>query len=294
MQAGDKLPGVQPGYERNMATIESLLNSADLPDSPTPRLDVELLLAAALNKPRSYLRTWPERELEADQLALFQANLQRRREGEPVAYILGHQGFWSLDLEVAPHTLIPRPDTELLVETALDLLPATPLAVLDLGTGTGAIALALASERPAWQVTGVDRVEDAVALAERNRQRLQLANAAFLHSHWFSALSGQRYGLILSNPPYIRADDQHLGQGDVRFEPSSALVAGCDGLDDIRAIIQAAPQHLLSGGLLLLEHGFDQGGDVRSLLSEGGFVEVNSRRDLGGHERISLGRFDRE
>ena len=294
MQSGDILPGLHPGYERNMATIESLLNSADLPDSPTPRLDVELLLAAALNKPRSYLRTWPERELEADQLALFQANLQRRREGEPVAYILGHQGFWSLDLEVAPHTLIPRPDTELLVETALDLLPATPLAVLDLGTGTGAIALALASERPAWQVTGVDRVEDAVALAERNRQRLQLANAAFLHSHWFSALSGQRYGLILSNPPYIRADDQHLGQGDVRFEPSSALVAGCDGLDDIRAIIQAAPQHLLSGGLLLLEHGFDQGGDVRSLLSEGGFVEVNSRRDLGGHERISLGRFDRE
>ena len=294
MQSGDILPGLHPGYERNMATIESLLNSADLPDSPTPRLDVELLLAAALNKPRSYLRTWPERELDVDQLALFQNHLQRRRQGEPVAYILGHQGFWSLDLEVAPHTLIPRPDTELLVETALELLPATPLAVLDLGTGTGAIALALASERPAWQVTGVDRVEDAVELAERNRQRLQLANAAFLHSHWFSALSGQRYGLILSNPPYIRADDQHLEQGDVRFEPSSALVAGCDGLDDIRAIIQAAPQHLLSGGWLLLEHGFDQGGDVRSLLSEGGFVEVNSRRDLGGHERISLGRFDRE
>ncbi|MDZ4195161.1 MAG: peptide chain release factor N(5)-glutamine methyltransferase, partial [Pseudomonas sp.] len=205
-----------------MATIESLLDTADLPDSPTPRLDAELLLAAALNKPRSYLRTWPERELDDEQLSLFQNHLQRRRQGEPVAYILGHQGFWSLDLEVAPHTLIPRPDTELLVETALELLPATPLAVLDLGTGTGAIALALASERPAWQVTGVDRVEDAVALAERNRQRLQLGNAAFLHSHWFSALSGQRYGLILSNPPYIRADDRHLNEGDVRFEPSSA------------------------------------------------------------------------
>lgn len=294
MQSGDILPGLHPGYERKMATIESLLATADLPDSPTPRLDAELLLAAALGKPRSYLRTWPERELDAAQLTSFQAYLQRRRQGEPVAYILGQQGFWSLELEVAPHTLIPRPDTELLVESALELLPATPLSVLDLGTGTGAIALALASERPAWQVTGVDRVEEAVALAERNRQRLQLGNARFLHSHWFSALSGQRYGLILSNPPYIRADDQHLDQGDVRFEPSSALVAGSDGLDDIRAIIQAAPAHLLPGGWLLLEHGFDQAEAVRELLAAGGFVEVHSRRDLGGHERISLGRFEHE
>jgi len=285
---------LHPGYENDMATIESLLNSADLPDSPTPRLDAELLLADALGKPRSYLRTWPEHELDGEQLALFQSNLQRRRQGEPVAYILGHQGFWSLDLEVAPHTLIPRPDTELLVETALELLPAMPLSVLDLGTGTGAIALALASERPAWQVTGVDRVADAVALAERNRLRLQLDNASFLHSHWFSALAGQRFALILSNPPYIRADDQHLAQGDVRFEPSSALVAGCDGLDDIRAIIQAAPAHLLPGGWLLLEHGFDQAEAVRALLAAGGFAEVHSRRDLAGHERISLGRLDRE
>ncbi len=277
-----------------MATIETLLNTADLPDSPTPRLDAELLLAAALGKPRSYLRTWPERELDAAQQAQFDAFMQRRRNGEPVAYILGRQGFWSLDLEVAPHTLIPRPDTELLVETALELLSATPLAVLDLGTGTGAIALALASERPAWQVTGVDRVEDAVALAERNRQRLKLDNASFVQSHWFSALAGQRYGLILSNPPYIRTDDHHLDQGDVRFEPSSALVAGSDGLDDIRAIIRCAPSHLLPGGWLLLEHGFDQAEAVRALLVAGGFAEVHSRRDLGGHERISLGRFDRE
>tara|TARA_Y100001937_G_scaffold7706_2_gene9751 strand:+ start:163 stop:996 length:834 start_codon:yes stop_codon:yes gene_type:complete len=277
-----------------MSTIESLLNTAELPDSPTPRLDAELLLAAALGKPRSYLRTWPERELDADQLGLFRSHLQRRRQGEPVAYILGHQGFWSLDLEVAPHTLIPRPDTELLVESALALLPATPLAALDLGTGTGAIALALASERPGWQVTGVDRVEDAVALAERNRQRLQLDNVRFLHSHWFSALAGQCFGLILSNPPYIRADDRHLDQGDVRFEPSSALVAGADGLDDIRAIIQAAPQYLLAGGWLLLEHGFDQTEAVRELLATAGFSEAHSRRDLGGHERISLGRFDHE
>lgn len=277
-----------------MLTIESLLNAAELPDSPTPRLDAELLLAHALGKSRSYLHTWPERELDAPQLERYRAALARRQAGEPVAYILGQQGFWSLELEVASHTLIPRPDTELLVETVLALLPATPAALLDLGTGTGAIALALASERPAWQVTGVDRVPEAVALAERNRARLKLANAGFVASHWFSALAGQRYQLIVSNPPYIAADDRHLGEGDVRFEPSSALVAGADGLDDIRLIIAQAPGYLEAGGWLLLEHGFDQAAAVRELLSARGFSAVESRRDLGGHERISLGRFDNE
>ncbi|MGG5872298.1 peptide chain release factor N(5)-glutamine methyltransferase [Pseudomonas peli] len=277
-----------------MATIESLLNHAELPDSPTPRLDAELLLAHALGKSRSYLHTWPERELDAPQLERYQAALVRRQAGEPVAYILGQQGFWSLELEVASHTLIPRPDTELLVETVLALLPATPAALLDLGTGTGAIALALASERPAWRLTGVDRVVEAVALAERNRARLKLANASFVASHWFSALAGQRYQLIVSNPPYIAADDRHLAEGDVRFEPSSALVAGADGLDDIRLIIQQSPDYLEAGGWLLLEHGFDQAAAVRELLSARGFSAVESRRDLGGHERISLGRFDNE
>jgi release factor glutamine methyltransferase len=277
-----------------MATIESLLNSAELPDSPTPRLDAELMLAHVLGKSRSYLHTWPERELDAQQLERFQAALVRRQAGEPVAYILGQQGFWSLDLEVAAHTLIPRPDTELLVETVLALLPATPARLLDLGTGSGAIALALASERSAWRVTGVDRITEAVALAERNRARLKLTNANFIESHWFSALTGQRYQLIVSNPPYIAADDRHLAQGDVRFEPSSALVAGVDGLDDIRLIIEQAPGYLQAGGWLLLEHGFDQAAAVRELLGERGFSTVQSRRDLGSHERISLGRFDNE
>jgi len=277
-----------------MVTIETLLNTAELPDSPTPRLDAELLLAHALGKSRSYLHTWPERELEAEPLERYQAMLVRRQTGEPVAYILGQQGFWSLELEVASHTLIPRPDTELLVETVLALLPATPASLLDLGTGTGAIALALASERPAWRLTGVDRVAEAVALAERNRTRLKLANASFIASHWFSALAGQRYQLIVSNPPYIASDDRHLAEGDVRFEPSSALVAGADGLDDIRLIIAQAPDYLEAGGWLLLEHGFDQAAAVRELLGARGFSAVESQRDLGGHERISLGRFDNE
>jgi release factor glutamine methyltransferase len=274
-----------------MASIDELLLQADLTDSPSAKLDAELLLAAALGKSRSYLRTWPEREVAASSAEQFSASLARRRNGEPVAYILGRQGFWSLDLDVASHTLIPRPDTELLVETALALLPATPLVVLDLGTGTGAIALALACERPAWQVTGVDRVSAAVTLAQGNRARLQLANARFAASHWFSALIGQRFHLIVSNPPYIAAGDPHLSQGDVRFEPSSALVAGVDGLDDIRTIIQQAPQHLEAGGWLLLEHGFDQASAVRELLSGQGFLSVQSRLDLGGHQRISLGQW---
>ena len=274
-----------------MPTLQSLLEAADLPDSPSPRLDAELLLAHVLGKPRSFLRTWPEHQPDAEQYAAFERLLQRRRAGEPVAYLLGRQGFWSLDLEVSPDTLIPRPDTELLVETALQLAPATPLEVLDLGTGTGAIALALAAERPAWRVTGVDRVDAAVALAARNGQRLGLSNARFQLSHWFDGLDEQRFALIVSNPPYIAAADRHLSEGDVRFEPASALVAGAD---DIRSIIAQAPRHLLPGGWLLLEHGYDQAEAVRALLSAAGFTRVESRRDLGNHQRISLGCWEAE
>lgn len=274
-----------------MPTIESLLKSAELPDSPSPRLDAELLLAHALGQSRSYLRTWPECEPDAAQCAAFAALLERRRTGEPVAYLLGRQGFWSLDLEVAPHTLIPRPDTELLVETALALGPGGPARVLDLGTGTGAIALALACERPAWQVLGVDRVSEAVQLAERNRARLGLGNARFVESVWFSTLGGERFALIVGNPPYIAAEDRHLNEGDVRFEPASALVAGEDGLDDIRRIVAEAPAHLEGGGWLLLEHGYDQAEAVRALFAARGFAAVESRRDLGGHQRITLGQW---
>lgn len=274
-----------------MTTICTLLKDSQLPDSPSARLDTELLLAAAMGKPRSFLRTWPERIVPREANERFDDWIARRRNGEPVAYILGHQGFWSLDLEVAPHTLIPRPDTELLVETALATLAADTATVLDLGTGTGAIALALASERPLWTVTAVDRVEEAVALAERNRQRLLLENVEVRRSHWFSALDGRRFRMIVGNPPYIPASDPHLSEGDVRFEPKSALVAGSDGLDDIRQIVAQAPRHLLDEGWLLLEHGYDQGAAVRELLGARGFARVHTLRDLGGNERITLGQW---
>lgn len=274
-----------------MTIIASLLRNAELPDSPTARLDAELLLAAALGKPRSFLHTWPERIVSTEAAQAFDGYLQRRRTGEPVAYILGQQGFWNIDLEVATHTLIPRPETEMLVETALELLPgAIPHRLLDLGTGTGAIALSLAKDRPQWSVTAVDRVEQAVDLAERNRQRLHLDNANVLLSHWFSAVEGQRFDLILSNPPYIASNDPHLVEGDVRFEPSSALVSGTDGLDDLRLIVSQAPAYLEPGGWLLLEHGYDQGAAVRDLLNTYGFEQIQTRRDLGDHERITFGR----
>lgn len=272
-------------------SIAALLARAELPGSDTAALDAELLLAHVLGKPRTYLKTWPERELDSAQLQAFEALMARRRVGEPVAYLLGQQGFWNLDLKVSPATLIPRPDTERLVEVALQLALPDKARVLDLGTGTGAIALALAVERSGWRVTGCDLQPEAVELAERNRQLNGIGNADFLRSDWFAGLAGQRFDLIVSNPPYIASDDPHLGQGDVRFEPASALVSGDDGLTDLRHIIEQAPNHLQPGGWLLLEHGWEQGGAVRELLSSRGFGAVTTWQDLAGHERISGGQW---
>lgn len=269
--------------------IEQVLAAADLPASASPRLDAELLLAEVLGQSRSYLRTWPERELSAQQLTTYQQLLARRRAGEPVAYLLGRQGFWSLDLAVAPSTLIPRPDTERLVELALELGPEGRAMVLDLGTGSGAIALALATERRQWQVTGVDRIAAAVALAERNAEAAAVNTVNFILSDWFSALSGRCFDLIVSNPPYIAADDPHLQQGDLRFEPVSALISGQDGLADIRQIITAARAHLR--GWLLLEHGWQQAAAVRAELERQGYQGVTSWQDLAGQTRVSGGQW---
>lgn len=275
-----------------MITIGALLRESHLPDSPTEYLDLELLLAAALDKPRSYLYTWPNELVDEKALKLFAHYLQRRKTGEPIAYILGTQGFWSLDLKVAKHTLIPRPDTELLVEIGLTKLAEDKSQmVLDLGTGTGAIGLAIASERPLSKVVGVDFIDEAVHLAVQNKQALQLKNIEFLQSDWFNCLDAQPFNLILSNPPYIASNDPHLIQGDVKFEPITALVAGKDGLDDIRLIIDQAPRYLLVEGWLFLEHGYNQAEMVTNLLLTRGFKEVTTHRDLGGNDRVTGGQW---
>jgi len=259
--------------------------------SDSPKLDLELLLCAVLDKSRSYLFTWPDRTLSEEQQHQLEQHIARRLNGEPVAHIVGHTGFWTLQLAVSPDTLIPRPETELLVELALDRLPASGGRIADLGTGTGAIALALASERPDLDVTGCDRIDAAVALAERNRKNLALTNVHFVQGSWFEPLVG-RFGLIASNPPYIDPEDPHLSQGDVRFEPDSALVADDKGMADIDHIARTAPSFLEPGGWLLFEHGYDQGPASAALLRELGYSDVETVKDYGERDRVTLGRWN--
>lgn len=256
--------------------------------SDSPRLDADVLLAHVLEKSRSYLYTWPERLLSVEDKRLFESLLERRKLGQPIAYLVGTREFWSLTLEVNAHTLIPRPETELLVETALQLIDKPNARVLDLGTGTGAIALALASERPSWEILAVDIVVEAVQLAEKNRRHLGFDNVTIIQSDWFEQVSDQVFDLIVANPPYIGCNDVHLAQGDVRFEPASALVAEADGLAGIKIIIGAASEYLSSGGWLVLEHGFQQGGAVRGLLDSVGYIQLSTQVDRGGQERVSV------
>jgi release factor glutamine methyltransferase len=249
------------------------------------------MLCHVLDVDRSYIKTWPDRELSSAVEEQFQQLLQRRIQGEPVAYLIGTQGFWTLDLKVSPDTLIPRPETELLVEAALDLALPEQAKALDLGTGTGAIALALASERNHWQISAVDLMPNAVQLAKANSQRHQLDNVEIFQSSWFAEIPAQRFDLIVSNPPYIEDGDIHLTQGDVRFEPASALVSGTDGLDDLRLLIAESVNYLADRGWLMVEHGYNQGPAVRELFEQAGFAEVETRRDLNDIERITLGRY---
>jgi release factor glutamine methyltransferase len=283
---------------QTISVADCLKKSSQLIDiSDSPRLDIEIFLAHILQKDRTYLFTWPEKELTEEQTDQFNQFFSRRLTGEPVAHVIGQREFWSLPLMVNKSTLIPRPDTELLVEAVLGLFAEDDgnqlRRVLDLGTGTGAIVLALANEKKSWRCIGVDKEIAAVELAEKNRTYLKLDNVKILQSDWFAALAVEEsFDVIVSNPPYIDPNDEHLMQGDVRFEPLSALVAGKNGLADLELIISQAPQYLASTGWLLVEHGHDQGSAVRDLFAENHFDDINTFRDFGRNERVTIGKIN--
>lgn len=273
-------------------SIHEALNRARAQiNSDTPKLDAELLLGHVLNQNRTWLITWSDKPLSDTQLSTFQNLIAQRNKGLPIAYLLGSSGFWTLELAVNEHTLIPRPETELLVEAALLRVPVEAAwNIVDLGTGSGAIALALASERPLCSIHAVERSEAALKQARENAATLKLP-VQFHSGSWFEPLAGMAFELIVSNPPYIPEQDPHLTQGDVRFEPDTALSSGADGLDDIRHIAHTARQHLKPGGWLLLEHGYDQGEAVVQILRAEGYHEVDTIKDLAGHPRVGLGRY---
>jgi release factor glutamine methyltransferase len=272
-----------------MPDVRSMLAVAT--DRLGERADAELLLLHVLQQPRSWLFTHADDVPHMDVQTAYAALVERRAAGEPVAYITGRRGFWSLDLEVTPATLIPRPETELLVELALQRLSlVAACSVADLGTGSGAVALAIARERPRVRVVATDASAAALAVAQRNAQRHAIGNVAFVHGDWLGPLAGQHFDLIVSNPPYIEAADPHLAQGDLRHEPASALASGADGLDDIRRIVRDARAHLHPDAWLLFEHGWNQGAAARTLLIEAGYAEAFTAQDLESRDRVSGGR----
>lgn len=271
--------------------LNKILNTSiqQLSNSDTPRLDAEILLCHVLQKNRSYLYTWPQKQLTDDQYEQFQILLSQRIKSEPIAYLIGYKEFWSLNLQVTKDTLIPRPDTELLIEQALARLsPDSSDRIIDLGTGTGAIALAIAKERPHCHIIATDKSLAALQVAQNNAQQLEIYNLEFIVSDWFSSkLEPAR--LIVSNPPYISINDPHLTQGDVQHEPHSSLVSGIDGLTDIRKIILQSHNYLLNQGWLLLEHGYNQAEQVYNLFVENAYQSVTSYNDLAGQPRVTAG-----
>jgi release factor glutamine methyltransferase len=279
-------PAGRPSVARLLAEAAGRLSGDEA------RAEAERLLAHALGVSQTWLYVHGEDSPAPDRLAEFERLLARRQAGEPVAYLLGQRGFWRFDLQVTPATLIPRPETERLVELALDRLPpGQPLRIADLGTGTGAIALALAHERPQAQVVAVDVSEQALRVARENARLLGLARIEFRHGDWLAPLAGERFALIASNPPYIADDDVHLQQGDLRFEPRSALASGRDGLDAIRRIVADSPACLQPGGWLLIEHGWEQGEAVRELMTVAGFEQVETATDWEQRDRVTLGQW---
>jgi release factor glutamine methyltransferase len=279
---------MQPSIEQIIRQFSQLLAV----NSDTATLDVELLLAHSLGKDRTYLFTWSDRLVTEKEELIFKAFFSRRLEGEPIAYILERQAFWDLNLKTAEHTLIPRADTETLIEWVLELADSLPdqARVIDLGTGTGAIALSLANEFSHWDVQGVDLVPQAVELAQYNAKLNNLDQVRFFQGSWFDRVEG-RFDLVVSNPPYIDPEDEHLSQGDVRFEPVSALVADNKGLADLELIADQSRCYLLEGGWLLMEHGYNQQQAVQQLLTRLGYQQVSTRIDLGGNPRITGGQY---
>ncbi len=278
------------------SSIDSLIEHGMrllMPCSDSARLDAQILLCFVINKERSYLLTWPEKQLSSTEIEQYLTLLSRREKGEPIAYIIGTKEFWSLPFKVSPSTLIPRPDTEKLVELVLDVFADKEnFHCLDLGTGTGAIALALASEMPLWHVDAVDFNEEAVALARVNAEQLNLKQVKIYQSDWFSSIKRNcKFDVIVSNPPYIDPLDKHLAQGDVRFEPMSALVANEQGLADIRHIAKEARSYLTVMGKIFFEHGFEQGSNVRDILTDLGYQHVKTVKDYNNHERITWAEF---
>ena len=270
---------------------QAQLNVSHQPDAIDARYESQLLLQHALKVNRAWLIAHENDDVAADVQREFDALIQRRIDGEPIAYILGSREFYGLNLTVTPATLIPRPDTEILVDIALEKIPANqPVQILDLGTGTGAIALAIAQQRPQAQITGVDASRPALEVAMNNSQQLQIANIHFILSDWFNKLNDARFDVIVSNPPYIEEADTHLQQGDLRFEPISALASGADGLDDIRRIIDGCLVHLNPQGWLMFEHGYNQAETVRELMAQTGLVNIETFKDLGGNDRVTIGK----
>ncbi len=265
--------------------------SQSLIDSESPKRDAEILLSFVTKKTRTFLMAFCETELSSDELEQLEHYLIRRGNGEPIAYITGEKEFWSLKFTVSNSTLIPRPDTEKLVELALDHLPKIPCEVLDLGTGTGAIAIALATERQDCLFTAVEKNKEALILAQNNAAAIGVNNVYFLQGDWFKPLKSRKFSMIISNPPYIEPTDIHLGQGDVRYEPRSALVSEDDGLADIKVIVKGATKHLHQYGWLLIEHGWKQALSVQTLFKQHGFQLVNTFTDYSGNDRVTLGRW---